>query len=334
MNMTFSEASNLQASIYGDYQFPIQMFLEKRGEQMEQNSIVKEMFQMNITKNYGDAMVAMTAMSGFSPVGENGAYPTDSMQQGYDKFLRQETWKDSFALSREIIDDAKMMDMKKKPEAFLVSYMRTREQFGAALFGGAMNGKQIIKFRNVDFDTKSADKKPLFDKAHPAKVKGSPQSNFFSNAFSADALGRMETAMQNFKGDNDELLDVAPDTIVIPNIANLKSAVFAAIGADRDPVTANNAFNYQYGRWTVIIWNYLNAYVEAGKSPWMLVDSKYNKLYGGAVWNNRVDLDIRSTIDENTDANVWRGYARFNATFNDWRFAAIGGVTGGDTLAA
>jgi len=32
------------------------------------------------------------------------------------------------------------------------------------------------------------------------------------------------------------------------------------------------------------------------------------------------------------DANVWQGYARFIAGFNDWRFAAVGGLAGGNTL--
>ena len=41
---------------------------------------------------------------------------------------------------------------------------------------------------------------------------------------------------------------------------------------------------------------------------------------------------MRSRIDEGNDANVWQGYARFTAGFNDWRFAACGGVTGGDKL--
>ena len=34
----------------------------------------------------------------------------------------------------------------------------------------------------------------------------------------------------------------------------------------------------------------------------------------------------------NTDANVWRGRSRWNATFNDWRFAAIGGISTGEEL--
>ena len=69
-----------------------------------------------------------------------------------------------------------------------------------------------------------------------------------------------------------------------------------------------------------------------GKAPWILLDSKYNQTYGGAVWNDRVKLSVRSTIDDNTDANVWRGRSRFNAAFNDWRFAAVGGVASGEDL--
>ena len=110
--------------------------------------------------------------------------------------------------------------------------------------------------------------------------------------------------MQNFRGDNGELLDVAPDTIVIPNLFSLKKAVFAAIGADKDPATANNGFNYQFGRWNVIVWAYLNQYITASTAPWMLIDSRYNKEYGGAVWLDRTNLEVRSTLDENTDANV------------------------------
>jgi len=82
----------------------------------------------------------------------------------------------------------------------------------------------------------------------------------------------------------------------------------------------------------VIIWTYLNQYITPDTAPWVLMDSKYNQTYGGAVWNDRIQLEVKSHVDHNTDANVWRGRSRFNATFNDWRFAAVGGVTGGEVL--
>ena len=332
MNIIFSESSGLNDSIYGKCQAPIRMFLEKRGEEFEQNSVLKDLFFMGKSGNYADMMTTMTAMSGFEPVGENGAYPLDGMQEGYQKLLKYQTWKDSFSVSKEMMEDGKLMDMRKQPAAFMTSYNRTRELFGAALYGAAMNGAGSVTFKGVKFDLTGADGSNLFAKEHAPKVSGDKQCNCFKDAFSVDALGKLETAMHLFRGDNDEILDVAPDTILIPEIATLKKDVFAAIGADKDPVSANNAFNYQYGRWNVIVWPYLNQFVTKGTSPWVLLDSKYNKTYGGAVWNDRVQLEVRSTIDENTDANVWRGRSRFNAAFNDWRFAAIGGVAAGNAL--
>ena len=332
MNIIFSESSGLNDSIYGKCQAPIRMFLEKRGEEFEQNSVLKDLFFMGKSGNYADMMTTMTAMSGFEPVGENGAYPLDGMQEGYQKLLKYQTWKDSFSVSKEMMEDGKLMDMRKQPAAFMTSYNRTRELFGAALYGAAMNGAGSVTFKGVKFDLTGADGSNLLAKEHAPKVSGDKQCNCFKDAFSVDALGKLETAMHLFRGDNDEILDVAPDTILIPEIATLKKDVFAAIGADKDPVSANNAFNYQYGRWNVIVWPYLNQFVTKGTSPWVLLDSKYNETYGGAVWNDRVQLEVRSTIDENTDANVWRGRSRFNAAFNDWRFAAIGGVAAGNAL--
>lgn len=260
------------------------MFLEKRGEEFEQNSVLKNLFLMDTSKNYGDVLTTMTAMSGFEPVGENGAYPLDGMQEGYQKFLKYQTWKDSFSVSQEMIEDGKLMDMRKQPAAFMTSYNRTREMFGAALYGAAMMGKGSVTFKGKSFDLTCADGSNLFAKEHAPKVSGSKQCNIFKDAFSVDTLGKLETVMHLFRGDNDEILDVAPDTILIPEIADLKKTVFAAIGADKDPVTANNAFNYQYGRWNVIVWPYLNQFVTSGVSPWVLLDSKYNETYGGAVW--------------------------------------------------
>lgn len=333
MKIIFSEGSGLNDSIYGKCQAPIRMFLEQRGEQFEQQSVLKDLFLMGKSENYGDLMTSMTAMSGFEPVGENGAYPLDGMQEGHQKLLVYETWKDSFAISAEMMEDSKVMDMKKQPAAFITSYNRTREMFGAALYGGAISGKATATFKGRNFDINSADGVTLFNTKHPGKVSKKEQSNKFSDAFSVDALNKMEAAMHLFRGDNDEILDVAPDTILIPESATLKKEVFAAIGADKEPTTSNNAFNYQYGRWNVIVWSYLNQFVTtSGTVPWVLMDSKYNQAYGGAVWNDRVKLAVRSTVDENTDANVWRGRSRFNATFNDWRFAAVGGISGGTTL--
>ena len=335
-NITFSENSNVNNSIYGKSQAPIRMMIEKRGEAFEAESIAKQVFKTEKSTHWAEKFTSMTAMDGFEPVGENGAYPTDGQEEGPSKVLEHMTWKDSFSLSREIIDDAKMMDLRKKPAAFVTGYYRTREKFAAAMLGGAISGNGNVSFRGRKFDAKAADDQNLFYASHPAKIKGATQSNLFSDAFDEDTLGMLETRMQNFHGENGEILDVAPDTILIPNVHSLKKAVFSAIGADKDPATANNGFNYQFGRWNIIVWPYLNQYVTLTGTaiPWVLLDSRYNKEYGTLVWLDRVALDVRSTLDENTDANVWRGYARFTAGFNDWRGIAVAGVDGASSMSA
>ena len=214
----------------------------------------------------------------------------------------------------------------------MTAYYRTREKFAAALLGNAIQGNASVKFADGTFDLKCADGQNLFYASHPAKVSGTAQCNLWSDAFSDDALGMLEVKMQNTRGDNNEILDVAPNTIIIPNIHSLKKAVFAAIGADKDPDTANNGFNYQFGRWNVIVWPYLNQYIASGTAPWLLMDSRYNADYDSLIWQERVALEVSSSVDENTNANVWRGYARFNAGFNDWRAIACAGVAGATDL--
>lgn len=329
----FSENSNVANSIYGNCQAPIRMFIEQYGEECERESALKYLFKMGTSENYADLLTEMTAMDGFDPVGENGAYPEDSMEEGYQKLLRYETWKDSFAISEEMVEDANLMNMTDKPRQFMSAYNRTREKFGAALFGGAINGVKSINYRGKNFDVTGADGLPVFHTAHKAKVKGAAQSNLFKDEFSLDALDRMEAAMHVFKGENDEILEVAPDTILIPEYASLKRSVFAAVASDLDPASATHAFNHQYGRWNIVIWPYLNQFVKKGLKPWILLDSKFNENYGGAVWNDRVKLKVRSVIDDTNDANRWLGRSRFNAVFKNWRFAAVGGIPEGVELA-
>ena len=332
MGMTFTMGSGVADSVFGKSQAPIRMFLETQGEAFEQNSPLTRLFAMGKDGSFGVKLTGMTAMEGFQAVGENGAYPEDMMQEGYSKMLEHMTWKDQFSISMEAVEDGKLIDFKKKPAAFIKGYHRTREKFGAALYAGAINGGSKVTFAGKSFDITGADGKPLFHNAHPSKLGKGTQSNVFNDAFSAEALGKLETKMQLFRGDADNILDVAPTIILIPNDAAAKQAVFAAIGADKDPATSNNAFNYQFGRWNVICWTYLNQFLKSYNDfPWILIDENYNQDAEGAAWYDRKELTVRSEIAAN-DANQWKGNARFIAGFNDWRFAAAGGISGAGAL--
>ena len=330
-SIIFSKSGDLNNSVFGKSLEPVMMTIERRAEAFEQKSAVKSLFKMAKSKNFAEKITSMTSMDGFKPVGEGGAYPQDKMQESYSKVIEFETWKDQFVITKELVEDAKALDLQQKPSAFVAGYYRARERFAASLFMGAVNGADV-SLDGKTFSVKGADGKTAFAGDHPAKVSGAAQSNRFSDAFSLDALARMETAMQNFKDDNGNVLALQPDTIVIPNDWQLKRDVFAALGADKDPSTATEGFNYLFGRYTIIVWPYLNAYIQGDKRPWILLDSDFNEQYGGAVWIDRIPLTVSSWVDNQNDNNVWNGRARFMAGFNDWRFAAVGGLTDGTAL--
>lgn len=341
VDIVFKESTGIADSVYGKSQDPIRMFIEKKAEAFEAESIAKKIFTHEKSNNYAERITSMTAMKDFEAVGENGLYPSNSMEESYSKTLTHMTWKSAFGITQEMVEDSKLMDLKKQPAAFITAYYRTREKFAAALLAGGMGSASTITFGNrPGFDVTSADNVQLFSKAHTAfngsKNGVEAQSNLFANEFNVETLGALECAMQDFYGDTGEVLDVAPDTIIIPNDYALKKAVFEAVGADKDPNSSNNGFNYQFGRWNIIVWPYLSQYIKQyapeGSKPWILFDSRYNSEYAGAMWFERAPLNVHSTIDDETDANVWRGRARFSAGFNDWRAFAVGGVQGGSNL--
>lgn len=333
MGIIFSEGSGLNDSIYGKCQTPIKIFMEKKAEAFENETVVEKIFNKQKSKHFAEKATSTTSMESFAPVGEGGKYPNSGMQEGYGQTFEHETWKNSFSITSEMAEDSVLMNLRKRPAAFLNSYYRTRELFGAALMGGALSGSTSIAIRGKTFKTTANDGLSLFNTGHTS-ITGecANQSNVFTNAFSNDMLAKVETEMQNFKDDNGNILAVAPDTIIIPNDAVLKKEVFAAIGADKDPATANNGFNYTFGRWRVIVWAYLNQYLASDAKPWILMSSQYNEDYGGALWYDRRELTMKSYIDESTDDNIWKGSARWSAGFNDWRAFAVGGASAGTTL--
>lgn len=332
--VTVSINSGLVDPIFGKCQVPLATYIEQQGEAFEQQSLLKYLFHFENSRHWAEQHSSETAMDDFVPVGEGGEYPRTGFESGYDRIIENMTFKQSFSVTQELVEDAQLGEMKRRARKLITAYGRTREKFGRALYAGGIYGA-TVSFGGKSFACNSADGLALFHKEHVNKVDGKKQCNLYKGAFTAVVLGKMETEMQQITGDNGELLAVAPDTIWIPNDAALKDAVFAAIGADKEPTTSNNAYNHQFGRWNVIIDPYLTQALAAmGKTdkPFILLDSKFLETGDGAIFQERKKLDVKSVIDQNNDNNSWRGRARFGAGFVDWRFASVGNISTGKDL--
>ena len=329
-----SESSNMANSLFGELQAPIASFLERRDEAWmhDESNIAAKIFKQVKSTHHSEAFGSFGAVDTFAPVGENGAYPTGGAAEGYFKTLAAETWKGSFAISAEMMEDKMDNVLVGKPQIFIDDYHRKRSAFMAGLLGSALNNLAVYKVGNKSFSTTCADGGKLFAADHKPKTKGANQCNAYKDTFSADALGKLATAMQNLRDDDGNMLTMNPDTIIIPNDAALKAEVFGVLGAHNDPATAaSNKFNYLFGAWNVLIWNELNQYCSGANKPWILMDSSYNKKYDGAIDLLRKDLTVQSVIADN-DANIWKGRARFTGGFVDFRPFAAGGLSFGNTL--
>ena len=62
MGITFTEGSGLNDSVFGKSQGAIRLFLEKRGEAFEQQSVIKELFQMGQSNHYLEKLTSLTGM--------------------------------------------------------------------------------------------------------------------------------------------------------------------------------------------------------------------------------------------------------------------------------
>lgn len=333
--LTVSIGSGLNGTIYGDCQVPLKAFLESRGEAFQRESLLPYLYRMEKSRHWAERYSSETAMGDFEPVGEGSDYPKTGFEDGYFRDIVNMTFKQSFSVTQELVEDCLLGTMKQRANKLVTAYGRTREKFGRILYAGGLYGT-TVSYKGKTFACGSADGQALFSKTHPNKVNGAKQTNLYKGTFTNTLLGKIETEMQNIKGDNGELLGVAPDTIWIPNDAALKDAVFSAVGADKEPTSGNNAFNYQFGRWNIIVDPYLTAALtDLGKSsekPFFLLDSKFIELNDGPIFQDRVPLDVKSVIDNNNDNNVWQGRARFGAGFADWRFVAVGNMSTGTDL--
>lgn len=330
-NIILTEGSGTLDALYGNFQAPIVSHIEEKCEAWEQTLIFPHIFREQKIETFAGGYTSSTAMDDWEAVGENGAHPSNGFEEGYSKIIKDMTWKSQFGISQEMVEDQQLGRALKDTTKFVNSYYRTKERFFAEMLAKAAGGNASMTRSGKLFDLKSADGKNLFATDHPSKVKGGNQTNKYQDSFSGAAWGKAITAMQNLKGDNGEILGLCPDTLVIPNIYSMVEAAYAYVNSHSVPGSDHNDANPLYGNQRVIIWPYLNEFLASGAAPWFVMDSKYNMDADGLIYQNRLDLTVRSVLGEN-DENIWKGRARFAGGFVDWRAILGGGLTGGSSL--
>ena len=320
--MLFNKSSNLNDSVFGKSITPIQLAMIEEEQAYLKTTQLDKIYKMMTSNQFAISMTSMTAKGDMENVGEGGAYPFTSQQEGYKKAIyNEDEWKLAMVITETMVEDAELFDPVAFAKDFMLPYTRTREKFGATAFVGA--NATTVNFGGKAYDTTTADGVALFSTAHPSKTgKTGNQTNYFNASFSYDNLMAVEEYMQKLTDDNGNLMNIQPDTIVIPNNARIKKLVFDAVFTSSGrPDTANHSANLNADRWNVVVWNQISNPANATGDVWYLIDSKRNVI-DGSLFVDRTPLTVRDWKDNNTGNLVFGGRARYTLGFNNWRAMA------------
>lgn len=336
--MIFLKSSALNDDVFGKSQYPIKKFLmDNEAAEANAHAIMEQIFDVMPVDDFATKFSGLTSRGNFQDVGENGTYPETEEQVGYSKVIEDTTWKSEFKVSKEMIEDAKMYDIRKRAAQFTRSYYRTRGQYAANILNNGASA--TMSFQSKTYNIACNDGLSLFNTAHTSITGGTgTQSNYFNAGFSYDNLCKVEELMNYFTDDNGMRIDVQPDTIIIPNKARIRRLIEDALNTNNGgrPGTADNSGNYQLGRWNIIVWDYLSnpTGVTSGYDVWYVMDSRYNKIDSTTLaFCDRLPLEVKSYVDDKTDANIWAGRARFAAAPVDWRGIAMCAAGLGSSIA-
>ena len=362
MGIIFNIEQSARLSDFNILQEPIKMILDNEVEAFEKGSIIPEVFVQKTTDRYMEEYRSSTSMDGFKPTEDMEVAGISDFEESYFQQFTTQIWTNSMVISKQTMEDNKMMDIDTKSMGFIKSYGRTREQYAVAMIGAGLGNTyadlKIYAKAGKGMDTVDGDiegtRQQYFHNAHKTvKLRDGREQITQSNKFYADlkfdanianieekvldVLGQVEAKMNVYKDDKGNIVPVEVNKIVTGKNYRLVDILMRGLKSKYGAAMEGNGVNTQYGKYKVIT----NAYLSGIKgftdkeSGLLLISEDRNREGLGAVWFDRVPLTVRSYVDQKTEANVWAGRARFGAGFGDFRAMSYVAFpqTGADAIA-
>lgn len=323
----YSKQITANEPMYGKFLHPIKAFIEEESNSWrKKHTVLKALFNIEESHKYRETIIGQSTFSTFNSKGEGDKADYDTVQKTFDKGIEHISFGKTFAVTREMADDSQIgisSNIKKATKNFVSAYYRTQNALACKALAAATANTTTFNKATVDLTT--GDGLALFHKAHTYSLtanSGKTQSNYFNVSGTEsveEVLNALTNKIRNFKDENDECLSYVADTVIIPcNRPGLETRVKAACGSERTTGTGNNDINVQYGNWTVVM---LEGW-ETTADELIVMSSEANAELSGNMFFNRVKLDIRNHIDDESRNFLWNGYCRFGVGFGTWKHIA------------
>lgn len=238
---------------------------------------------------------------------KTGRVQYDDRAKGFAKRYTHVQFAKGITVERRLVDDNLTDISFDDAHGLGDSAFRKREKGAASLFNGAFTDTGV---NDDGMPYTGADGVGLCSTAHPRSAEDSTtQSNEGTLALTAENLGATRLLHMALTDDTGDLMDVMPDTVLIP--PGLEDAAIQAGLSRLEPDTANNAVNPQEGRFNYVVWHYLT-----DPNAWFMIDSARRSR--SLLWYERIPLEFKQEADFDTLQARWRAYMRYSYGSRDW----------------
>lgn len=240
----------------------------------------------------------------------NGRLATLSMFPGFHAKIEPTEYAGQLQAQRKLLDDKKYGVLEDFAQGLVDSADRVKEKALVKIFAN-------ITSTAFDFMT-TEEGVSLASTAHLTKTPGVSTSTGFSNAgtspLNKTSVAATRLLMRRFKDDIGERFEMS-DNLGIIHPDSLSDAVAEIIGTQSGLNSAEGNINPQFQRHTSIPYMRLDDY---STTSWGMVD--VDRMKKDLVWINRINNDLKNTVDWSTYAYMQAIYLRFGAGFLNWRW--------------
>lgn len=234
--------------------------------------------------------------------------------QGFTRNYVHNEWTSGLKITKKMWDDDLYNIVNRQPAGLAKTAVRTIDKEAAKVYKNAFN---------TNFAA-GADSKALCASDHVREDGGTALSNTATGVLNYDNLETAVVAMMEYKDGRGELVDVEPDTLIVPpTLAREAKTLMNSTGR---PTSSDNDINVYEGAYRVIVWERLGAAGGGSDTAWFLVDNALATDGSGLNVFMRINPFIERENETETHVNKWIGYMRFVIGFTDWR--GVYGSTG------
>lgn len=257
------------------------------------SSPVMPLYNIMNSERASERTRGLEGLSNFS--NDDGPLNFDEFGAGDLKTFTHDRFRKGIRITREEMDDQEVPLMQNKVRLIAEAASRTVADHMAAPF--------INAFATSGDGAGAADGLALCSSAAGRTAGKKNLANKGSTALSATAVKDTRALMRKFKDERGGVLNVNPDTLVVP--VDLEEDAYVIAESTLKSGTANNDANINLNRLNVIVDPFLT-----DANDWFMVDSRLAGLHLHWFW--RVMPEFAEVSDQIEDELRMRGYMRFS----------------------